>query len=134
MLRIRDEVVSLLWYLSVRTNSKYHRNRPVILLGAVLKLTHYLVCILTCNDLSIEVGMKSRVKLFHAIGIIVGSNVEFGKNIVLRAHVVLGERIIGSEEGPVIMDNVSFGIASKAFGKVLIDSDRFIKSGQIISR
>lgn len=133
MLRIRDKLVSLLWYVSVRTNSKYHRNRPVILLGAVLKWIHYFVCILTCNDLSVEVGMEKRVKLYHAIGIIVGSNVEFGNNVVLRAHVVLGEKIIGSEEGPVIMDNVSFGIGAKAFGRVLIDSNRFIKSGQIIS-
>ena len=126
MLRLRDILVSRLWYAS--SSSRFFVVRTICL------LPHYLICIIFGNDLSVNVKQETPVVIYHALGIVVGSGVEFGKNVVLRARVTLGEDILNSKTAPKIGDNVQFGIGSSVFGDVFIPSNRVLKANKVYTK
>ena len=133
MLSFRDNLISLVWFITSKscdTKSSFLINN--IFVKSFLKFIHYTLCILFSNDLSSNVIFKGKPIIHHGIGIIVGSNIEFGYNVTLRAHVCLGEKEIGSLKGPTIGDNVQFGVGAKVFGNVCIKSGTFVKSNSII--
>lgn len=132
MLSFRDYIVSTLWYWASISNKKPFFSilgNPII--RFFLIFLHYLLCVLTSNDLSVRVEFKSKPRIFHAIGIIIGSGVKFGKNVTLRAHVCIGEKFIGTGDAPTIGDNVEFGIGAKIFGQVTIENNSILKSNSL---
>ena len=75
MLYLRDEMVSWLWFWSSRIQNS--RSLYVHVSVGNINVLHYTLCLLTGNDLSIRVTMKERVRIYHAIGIVVGSGTVF---------------------------------------------------------
>ena len=126
MLRLRDELVSRLWFVASSSHYSIIRILSIV--------PHYLVCVIFGNDLSVHVKQESRVIIYHAIGIVVGSGVKFGKNVVLRARVTLGEDILDSKTAPKIGDNVQFGIGCCVFGDVTVPTDRVLKANKVYTR
>ena len=134
MLSLRDKFVSNIWFLASKAwNKQISTLYSNFIVRHILYVLHYFVCILTSNDRSLNVDLKSKPIIFHAIGIIVGSNTTIGRNVILRSQVCLGEKFKDSGKGPTIGDNVEFGIASKVFGDVFIKSNSKIKSNCVIS-
>ncbi len=134
MLSFRDNLISLVWFITAKScNPKSGILLNNFFVNNFLKFFHYTLCILFSNDLSVNVVFKGRPKIHHGIGIIVGSNTTFGKNVIIRAHVCLGEKEVGSLQGPTIGDNVQFGVGAKVFGNVIIKSETFVKSNSVIS-
>lgn len=134
MLSIRDRLVAHIWFWA----SKSWQSSPFTLLGnPVMKLffylTHYSLCILTSNDLSLNVTMKSKPTIYHSIGIIIGSETIIGEGVILRAHVCIGEKYTGSKKAPYIGDGVEFGIGAKVFGDIKIKPNSIVKSNSILS-
>ena len=132
MLSIRDNLVAFVWYLASKTRNSKNRWINNILIVTIVVFIHNFICILTSNDLSTRVVFKGKPKIYHAIGIIVGSKVQFGSGVILRAHVCLGEKKLGTGSAPVIGNNVEFGIGAKVFGNISIPDDSFVKSNSTI--
>ena len=134
MLTFRDDLVAYVWFITAKScNNESSLFITNIIIKTVLKFVHYALCLLFSNDLSPNVIFKGKPKIHHGIGIIVGSNTQFGCNVVIRGHVCLGEKKVGSLKGPIIGDNVQFGVGAKVFGSVVIKSNTFVKSNAIIS-
>jgi serine acetyltransferase len=131
MLRLRDILVASVWFYAATLNSS---NRLLIKPFAVsVVIFHYFLCLLTSNDLSVNVSFKSKPVIYHALSIVVGSGVDFGHQVTLRARVTIGEKFIGSKKGPVVGDRVEFGVNSCVFGEVSIPDKTLIKANSILS-
>lgn len=131
MLSLRDKFVSYLWFLAARCYQAGFAGR---ILGLPIIVVHYLVCVVSGNDLSANVLMKRPVRIYHAVGMVVGSHCVFGKNVTIRARVTLGEDKPGSCTAPVLKEGVTLGVNVSIFGSVTIGPGRFIKAGSVISK
>ena len=101
------------------------------LLPQFVMFLHYTLCLLTGNDLSARVHMNGRIRIYHAIGIIVGSGTQFGSGVILRAHVTLGAKSLKEHSAPSIGDNVEFGIGAMVFGDTIVPNEILVHANQI---
>lgn len=131
MLYLRDEAVSWSWFLASKIVTSKNRFIKFLLLPQIAMIFHYSLCLLTGNDLSARVYMKGRVKIYHAIGIIVGSGVIFGTGVILRAHVTLGAKSLKRHSAPSIGNDVVFGVGAMVFGDTNIPNEMIVRAGQI---
>ena len=129
MLSLRDKMIAMIWYMAViSANLKY----PLKIIFYPVVIFHYIICIHTGNDLSVNIYLKGVPKLYHATCLIIGSNVQIGKNVIIRSRLILGEKSTNSGSGPIIGDNVEFGIDCTILGSVCIKDNSFVKSKSFI--
>lgn len=131
MLSLRDKFISYLWFLAARCYQAGFAGR---MLGLPIIVTHYLVCVVSGNDLSANVLMSHPVRIYHAVGMVVGSHCVFEKNVTIRARVTLGEDRSGSCTAPILREGVALGVNVSIFGSVTIEPGRFVKAGSMISK
>ena len=128
MLSIRDNFVAFIWYWSANI-----RREKYSIVFFPLFIFHYLLGILTANDLSINVRLLKKPKIHHAIGIVVGSGVTFKGHVTLRAHVCIGEKVVGEGSNIVFDDGIEFGVGAMVFGSGNVKGPAVIKANSVLT-
>jgi serine acetyltransferase len=88
--------------------------------------------ILLSIELPIDVQAEAPLIIWHGSGLVVNPGVKFGKNVVLRSGVVIGNNGF-DDRVPIIENNVSFGANSTVIGPVLISEESKIGPNSFVN-
>ena len=80
------------------------------------------------------VSLPPTTFLPHPQGIVVGSRVQLGKNVVIGHQVTLGGRDLNIDHMPVIEDGVYLGAGCKVLGKVVVGRGAIVGANAVVTK
>ena len=80
------------------------------------------------------VSLPPTTFLPHPQGIVVGSRVQLGKNVVIGHQVTLGGRDRNIDHMPVIEDGVYLGAGCKVLGKVVVGRGAIVGANAVVTK
>lgn len=80
------------------------------------------------------VSLPPTTFLPHPQGIVVGSRVQLGKNVVIGQQVTLGGRDLNIDHMPVIEDGVYLGAGCKVLGKVVVGRGAIVGANAVVTK
>jgi len=89
---------------------------------------------LTGVDINPRASFGPGLVISHGVGLVVGSDVKVGRNMLLHHQVTLGAPTVGRIAScPQIGDDVVLGAGAKLFGGIEIGSGSFIGAGVVLT-
>lgn len=86
---------------------------------------------------SIDIDYRAKIdeglKIYHCVGLVIGSKVKIGKNCTLFHNTTLGLKFSKYDDGmPEIGDNVFIGTGTILLGSIKISDNSKIKAGTVM--
>ena len=109
----------------------YKKPRPIRWLVMPIRLiTHYL----TGCQIHYQAQIEGGVRLVHAIGVIIGTNVKIGSGTHIFQNVTLGLRKLGAADDPQIGKNVVIYAGAVVAGKVSVGDNCVIGANSVVTK
>lgn len=111
------------------SHAMYRKRIPVL-----PKLIQLLILFLFNCYLPYELVIRKSIRIGHrGIGVIINKQSIIGENVLIRAHVTIGEK---HENGgsPEIGDNTQLGDGSKILGSIRVGRDVIIGANAVVTR
>lgn len=85
-------------------------------------------------DISFRSQIDPGLVIAHFGYIIVTSNTKIGENCTLRPGVVFGKKLTATTGGPIVGDNVDFGVGTVIVGNVRIGNNVIVGANSVVTK
>lgn len=120
------------FFLANRRLISFLYERPVcFLIASPLVVIHKILEISIGCEFSWKVKCGSKIKIYHGQGLIINPKTTIGENCTLRHSITLGARK-GSDDAPIIGNNVDIGCNSIIIGSINIGDNVKIGAGSVV--
>lgn len=113
-----------------------HAPKPILFFGIpYLVLYRLFVEWFLGIELPWNLQLGSGARLFHGVGLVVNDQVKIGSNVILRHCTTIGvgaTTSFGSQDVPIIGNNVDIGSNVVIVGKVMIGDGAVIGAGSVV--
>lgn len=113
---------------------KYHRLRLLLYLKNKKhgELIYLLYCILLGVDIPKRLKVGKNFMVYHPVGIVINEGTVIGDNCKIRQNTTIGNKVGGTEQCPVIGNNVDIGANSVIIGNIKIGDNVIIGAGSVV--